>query len=167
MKKISCKKGFTLIELLVVVLIISILAAVAVPQYQKAVEKSRISELYVLLSSWAKAQRVYYLANNTYADDYTELDIEFPYNSSTGEDRNFVGGNYTFHKCGGNSCLYAYRVYKDGYYGLQVNVNPYQFYCMATRGNQAAEDLCKSLGFTLFLDTGDIIIGKTNYYTQP
>ncbi len=48
------KTGFTLIELLVVVLIIGILAAVAVPQYQKAVEKSRWGGVIQMMSAVEK-----------------------------------------------------------------------------------------------------------------
>ena len=73
--------GFTLIELLVVVLIIGILAAIAVPQYQKAVERSRTAEALQVLGDWANAQSIYHMQHNAFADDMDELnegDITLP-----------------------------------------------------------------------------------------
>ena len=72
------KKGFTLIELLVVVLIIGILAAIALPSYQKAVEKARAMQALALLKSIGQATQVYYLANNTMPNTFSELDVQLP-----------------------------------------------------------------------------------------
>ncbi len=76
--KLSNKRGFTLIEVLVVVLIIGILAAVALPQYQAAVVKARVGPMLSLAASIAATQEVYYLANGSYTDNFLQLDMDMP-----------------------------------------------------------------------------------------
>ena len=98
------KKAFTLIELLVVVLIIGILAAIALPQYRVAQMKARITEILIIGKAIKDAQEAYYLANNEYSQDFSNLDIGFPtvtYSS---------GLTLCVKNCGYNG---VYRIYKE------------------------------------------------------
>ena len=77
------KKGFTLIELLVVVLIIGILSAVALPQYQKAVAKARFAaEVIPAVDAFKKGSDAFLLENGGYPsnnyvnfEDYSTLEM--------------------------------------------------------------------------------------------
>ena len=144
------EQGFTLIELLVVVLIIGILAAVALPQYQRAVEKARLSEAFVGLKAIVAAEEVYLLANGERTLDFTQLDIDFPV-----VEYKTHGGNEISEIKLANGVIYDLD--EDGYVGVSVPQSSvylvywwgYGFVCRTKVPKTTAHyshKLCESMG---------------------
>lgn len=72
------KQGFTLIELLVVVLIIGILSAIALPQYEKSVNKARGAEALIAAKTIADSANLFFLERRQYPAALSELTIKAP-----------------------------------------------------------------------------------------
>jgi len=65
--------GFTLIELMIVVAITAILAAIAVPAYQKQIMQSRRASAKTALLDLASREEKYYATNNNYPASLTSV----------------------------------------------------------------------------------------------
>jgi len=67
------ERGFTLIELLVAILLITLVAAVAVPIFLCQREKGWVAQLQAAMRNAATAEELYMAVSGTYTDDEIEL----------------------------------------------------------------------------------------------
>ncbi len=156
------KRAFTLIELLVVVLIIGILSAIALPQYQKAVAKARTAEALIMLENIRRAQEVYYLANGEYSNSFDKLDIDIPADRITtwmGSDSNRPNTYMYGLPSDGEGCI-AKTANTTKIPFLQVNFmhaedHPDKLMCCAFSdgtSNTIGEQICKNMSTSSFLE---------------
>ncbi len=81
-------RGVTLIELMIVVVIVSILAAVSYPSYREFAARAKRNEAKAALLKAATNQERFYLQNNIFSDDLTELGFSSnPFETDTGSYR--------------------------------------------------------------------------------
>ena len=118
-------RGFTLLEILVVVVIVGILASLAIPQYQKSVEKAKGSEAIANLNILRGAELRYWGEYNHETINIYDLDVENPndnleyfgtYSITIGD---IYDGNFTIETSRDGGLLYSgatLKMNQDGDY---------------------------------------------------
>lgn len=65
---VRTQPGFTLVELMITVVIVSILAAIAIPSYSTYIQKSRRTDAKATLLNLASLEERYFSTNNSYTN---------------------------------------------------------------------------------------------------
>lgn len=109
------KKGFTLVEIMIVVVIIGLLAAMAIPAFQKVREQSREKAITNNLRQIASAGQQYILEEGVTEVGYTELEGDYFAAMASVADETYTdivvdedGGTITASTSGGMEVVFTY-----------------------------------------------------------
>ena len=175
----TVNKGFTLIELLVVVLIIGILAAIALPQYQLAVDKAEFTKYQAMVTSLRDAYDEYVLIHGVGTEKFNDLSLTMPddfVSSYTSSRYNCVSNSDMFccmsassgsHNgvinCGKNNLSV---IYQQAFLGFNNIPADRCGICLALPNNTRANRLCNAIGEMVGTHNTWTPEGYTNSYNN-
>ena len=148
------------------VLIIGILAAIALPQYEAAVLRSRMAELVTGVRSIRDAEERYFMATGEYTSDWNNLDISVGQATNVEEERVSSNGNIFR--------LYAGEEYDGGfvagsipqkvavtmYFASAAKLRGHVARCYAIADDKAANQACLSAGGNLKASNEECNLGQ-------
>ena len=151
--------GFTLLELVIVVLVVAILSAVALPQYQRAVAKSRYKSMFPIAKAIGLGQEHFYLTQGHYANKLADLDVSTTPDYTADISVALHSDNYsnyvmTTHKKLNNT-LVMYNYHSAHY--------PAHTYCEAKTDDEVAQWICEKALTGTKIEGGSITPGYTAY----
>ena len=138
------KRGFTLIELLVVILIIGILSAIALPQYETALQKSRYATLMPVTRAVKDAEEAAYEERGSYTNqlDYLYAKLPEEINQEGGPNVQIVTGiSEKYIKSSQDNLNMSYVMYLNNSENF-----PSEIHCEALKGDTRAKKVCLSFG---------------------
>ena len=148
------RNGFTLIEMLAVVVLISVLTAIAVPQYRKSIRRAEAANALINLRSVYDAAKRTYATSGSWPDGLDQVDVSF---LEANEDGTVGEFTYSFFDRGMQACYaidngYCLRVvYRDAAGNRDV------YSCVYAEGFSQYQNLCESLGSPCNIDRECVI----------
>jgi type IV pilus assembly protein PilE len=149
--------GFTLIELLVVVLIIGILAAIALPQYQTAVLKTKVASALPTIKAYRDAQYRFKLTTGAWATNKDQFDIELPSVLTFQTYSDYTMAYIQFYASDNSKRVVVKNI-------IRPNLNTDYLTCEVLFTNQRGQNVCKSLGGVQATCDSSVYMGNGQWY---
>ena len=164
--------AFTLAELLVVVLILGVLAALALPQYQVAVATSRLSTVMNVTRALKEAQELRLMRFGSYSDSLGDIASALPEDcvdqgggqAVCGRTKYDVGHMDVLGDVAGFTDINGFLIYYA--YPADQPQKANQTECLALQNNPIAASVCENYGGTK-IGTFESWVGTFDRYSIP